>query len=255
MAKGDRYRAAVDQLLPVPGAVDPAAAHAAADRPPPPGRPWVMVNMVTSVDGATAVDGVSAGLGGPPDKEVFSAVRAVADVILVAAGTARAEGYGPPRTSAPRRAERVARGQAPFPRLGLVSRSLRLDPAAPLFAEAPEPPLVYTVASAPVARRQALEPVAEVVELGSELVDVTDLVADLHRRGVTVVLAEGGPGLNGQLLAADLVDELDVTIAPLVVGGASTRLAVGGTARVTGMELAHLWHAEGVLLARYLRVR
>ncbi len=244
----------VRQLLPEPADVDVAAAHAAATRPAPPDRPWVMINMVASADGATAVDGVSAGLASPADKVVFSALRAVADVILVAAGTTRAEGYGPPRTPADRRAERAARGQAPFPRVALVSRSLDLDPGGSLFTEAPEPPLVYTGDGAPPARRRALEPVAEVVVVGpGHDVDLVALLADLHGRGARLVLAEGGPQLNGQLLAADVVDELDVSISPLLVGGSSARLAHGPDRTPTPMALAHLWEADGMLFGRYVR--
>lgn len=240
-------------LLPQPGPVHPATAHAAADRPPPAQRPWVLVNMVASADGATAVEGVSGGLGGPADKEVFSALRAVADVILVAAGTARAEAYGPPKTPSDRRAERADRGQTPYPRLALVTGSLDLDPASPMFTDAPEPPLVYTVPGAPDQRRVALAPVAEVVDAGTDRVDLAAVLADLHRRGAATVLCEGGPGLIGQLVAADLVDELDLTTSPLLVGGDSRRVAVGPAARPAALVLAHLWEDDGTLFARYVR--
>ncbi len=243
---------AVRQLLPEPAEIDPVAAHAAASRPAPADRPWVLVNMVASIDGATAVEGVSGGLGGPADKAVFSAIRAVADVILVAAGTARAEGYGPPRTTAPRRDERVARGQAPVPRLALVTRSLDLDPAA--FADATERPLVFTVDDAPADRRAALDRVAEVVTMGDHDVDLAAALVDLRGRGAGVVLVEGGPGFNGQLVAAGLVNELDLSLAPLLVGGVSARLSHGALlGPPQAMDLAHLWDADDVLFARYVR--
>jgi riboflavin-specific deaminase-like protein len=241
-------------VLPEPAEIDPAAAHAAALRPAPLDRPWVLVNMVASVDGATAVDGVSGDLGGPDDKAVFSAIRSVADVILVGAGTVRAEGYGPPRTTAQRRGERVARGQAPFPRLAVVSRSLDLDPTAAMFGDAAEHPIVFTVADAPADRRTALERVAEVVAIGDHDVDLGAVLVDLHGRGVGVVLGEGGPSLNGQLVAANLVDELDMTLAPTLLGGHSARLAHGAVPVARqAMALAHLWEADGVLFARYVR--
>lgn len=242
------------QLLPSPAAdVDPAAAHAAADRTAPDGRPWVLLNMVTSVDGATAVDGRSGELGGEADLEVFSAIRAVADVIVAAAGTARIEGYGPPRTPPARRAERVARGQREYPRLALVTRTLDLDPGLSMFTEAVERPLVFTVESAPEDRAAALAEVAEVVRFPGSSVDPTDVVAHLHDLGARVVLVEGGPSLNGALLDADLVDEIDVTFAPATVGGTSPRLATGAHERVRDLRLAHLWEQDGVLLARYVR--
>lgn len=242
------------QLYPHPDEVDPAAAHASALRPRPPGRPWVMLNMVTSVDGATAVDGTSGALGGPADKVVFSAVRAVADVILVAAGTARAESYGPPRTPGARRAERVDRGQAPYPRLALVTRSLDLDPGSAMFTDAPEPPLVYTVADAPGHRRAALDGVAELVAAGTGDVDLSRVMADLDSRGVDIVLAEGGPVLNGQLVAAELVDEVNVSIAPALAAGDSARLAHGARpSEPQALDVAHLWESDGLLFARYVR--
>lgn len=245
----------VRQLLPEPADIDPAAAHAAAQRPAPPSRPWVLINMVASVDGATALDGVSGGLGSPADKAVFSAIRAVADTILVAAGTARAESYGPPKTSAERRAERVNRGQSPYPRLALVSRSLDLDPAATMFSEAPERPLVFTVSNAPAPRRAALTEVAEVVNMDGldGGVDLAKMMAYLQDLGAHTVLAEGGPGLNGQLVAAGLVDELDLSLSPMLVGGDSARLAHGGRAKAEPLTLAHLWEADGLLFARYVR--
>lgn len=244
---------AVRQLLPVPAEVDPVTAHAEALRPAPADRPWIALNMVASVDGATAVDGVSGGLGGPADKEVFRALRAVADVILVAAGTVRAEGYGPPRTAPDLRAQRAERGQAPYPRLAIVSGSLDLDEASAAFVDAPEPPLVLTHEASPAARRRALAPVAEVVTVGGEAVAPDALVAALHQRGVGTVLCEGGPSLNGQLLAAGLVDEINLTISPLLAGGRSARVAVGPPAGPTPLSLAHLWAADAVLLARYVR--
>lgn len=254
----------VRQLLPEPAEVDPAAAHAAAVRSRRGPRPWVLANMVASVDGATAIGGRSGGLSGPADKAVFSALRSVADVILVAAGTARAEGYGPPRTPPSRRAERVHRGQTPYPRLALVSRSLDLDPSGALFTAAPEPPLVFTVASAPADRRAALDPVADVVTLdrptgdadgadGADDVDLQGALDHLGTLGNQVVLCEGGPELLGQLVAAELLDEIDLTLAPRLVAGSSTRVAHATEEVVADLDLAHLWESDGVLFARYVR--
>lgn len=241
------------QLLPVPADIDPAVEHAAAARPAPDGRPWVALNMVASVDGATAVAGVSGGLGGPADKEVFRALRAIADVIVVAAGTVRAERYGPPRTTPEHQAARVARGQTPFPRLAIVSGSLDLDATSSVFTEAPEPPLVLTGDHPPDDRVHALDAVAEVVRLGPSGVSMTDALAAIGALGHRVVLCEGGPSLNGQLLAAGLVDEINLTVSPMLVGGDSLRVAVGPDGLPTTLELAHLWVDGSVLLARYVR--
>jgi riboflavin biosynthesis pyrimidine reductase len=243
----------VRQLLPLPGPVDPVAAHAACDRPAPEGRPWVLVNMVASVDGATAIDGRSGGLGGAGDRAVFRAIRGIADVILVAAGTVRAESYGPPRTAPGVRAQRIARGQQPHPRLAIVSRSLDLDPTAALFQEASEAPLIFTTADAPGDRRGALAAVAEVQEAGETSVDLARALAALWRHGARTVLAEGGPRLNGQLLGLGLVDEVDLTTAAILAGGDAARFAVGAPPVGTHVELAHLWEQDGDLFARYVR--
>lgn len=247
---------AVRQLLPHPtDAIDPVAEHARAERPAPAQRPWTLLNMVASVDGATAVDGVSGGLGGEADRAVFRALRAVADVILVAAGTVRAEGYGPPRTSTELQAERTARGQTPFPRIAIVSRSLELDPSAPVLAEAPEPVLVLTGDDAPPERRAALDAVAEVRTVGRSGVDLERALGLLHELGHRTVLCEGGPTLNGALLDADLIDEVDLTISPQLVGGDALRLIAGAAPARRPLALAHLWHddVDDLLFARYVR--
>ncbi|MEO6629803.1 MAG: pyrimidine reductase family protein [Aquihabitans sp.] len=243
----------VRQLLPLSADIDPAHAHAAAARSRADERPWVIANMVASADGATTVTGLSAGLSSPADKAVFSALRAVADVIVVGAATVRSEGYGPPRTPTDRQAERLERGQRRYPRLAVVSRSLDLDPDSPMFVAADEPPLVLTVSDAPPEKRAALADRAEVVELGLGSVEPGPILDALAERGARVVLTEGGPNLLGQFIAADLLDELNLTISPLLAGGTSSRVASAPQSVNQPMNLAHLWEAEGVLLARYVR--
>ncbi|MFN8018309.1 MAG: pyrimidine reductase family protein [Acidimicrobiales bacterium] len=242
------------QLLPRPlDHVDPAEAlHALAAEAV---GLVLALNMVASIDGATAVAGRSGGLGSPSDKAVFRALRDAADVILVAAGTARAEGYGPPRTSPEAQAIRVAAGRAPHPRIAVVSASLDLDPTTTMFREAPEPPLVLTSDDADAARAKALGEVAEVVRLGRGLVAPEALVAALRDRGVGPVICEGGPTLNGMLVAAGVVDRVHLTTAPMMVGGSSLRVAVGAEERVLDFELASLWWApdDEALFARYDR--
>lgn len=248
-----RYRAGVRQLLPEPTDIDPFEAHALATRPTPEGRPWIALNMVTSVDGAIAVSGRSGGLGSDADRAVFRAIRAVGDVIIAAAGTVRAEQYGPPRPTEAVRAARVARGQAPYPRMVVVSGSLDLDVTTSLFTEAIERPLIYTGSDAPAERRAALEAVADVEVAGGHRVDLSAMAAHLASLGVRTAVVEGGGHLNGQLLAANLVDELNLTISPLLVGGGAPRALVSDAEHPRRLELAHLWEAEGTLLARYVR--
>jgi riboflavin-specific deaminase-like protein len=245
----------VRELLPVEAAdVDPVAVYAADLRPPPPGRPWVLVNMISSVDGATAIDGRSGSLGGPGDKRVFSAVRAVADVILVGAGTVRAEGYGPPRPNPERRTERQARGQAPAPRLAVCTVSLDLDLESPLFTEAEQPPLVFTTETSDPSRRAAAAAVAEVVVAGGRSVDLVLALGELGTRKVGTVVAEGGPTLNGHLVAGQLVDEFCLSLAPVLAGGRSHRVAVGDPLDApTSMRLDRMLEEDGYLFLRYVR--
>jgi riboflavin biosynthesis pyrimidine reductase len=228
-------------------------AYAEVDRQAPAGRPWVLVNMVATADGGTAIDGRSGPLGGPPDRKVFPNIRAVADVVLAAAGTVRAESYGPPRTPEHLRAQRAARGQTEVPRLAIVTSSLDLDPRWELFTAAEIPPLVVTTVDAPAERRAALEPVAQLVTAGEGRVDLPDALAQIADAGARIVVGEGGPSLNGQLLAGDMVDELCLTVAPLAIGGASARIAHGPDLPPRGLALAHVLEEDGVLFLRYVR--
>ena len=182
------YGRRVRRIHPEPiGDIDPAEVVLDDDRPAPPGRPWVLVNMVTSVDGATTVGGRSGKLSGPVDRRVFRALRGCADMILVGAGTVRAEDYRPPRTPEDTIAtKRSIDGQDARPRLVVVSASLDLDPEAPLFADREStdpPPIVATVTTAPAERRARLEPVAEVMACGETCVDLTGLLAVLDDIG------------------------------------------------------------------------
>jgi riboflavin-specific deaminase-like protein len=243
----------VRQILPVPlEAVDPAEAY--ADMPSPEGRPGVRVNMVVSVDGATAVSGRSGGLGSPADHRVFHLLRALSDVVLVGAGTVRVERYGPARAPEQIAAARREAGRTPVPRIAVVSGSLQLDLEGRLFREAhPEArPIVLTSASCPSERRAAVEEVAEVVVAGEERVDLARAIAALGERGARSVLCEGGPVLNGGLAAAGLLDELCITIAPSIVAGSSRRAIAGP--ELPGppeMTLLAMLEEDGQLFLRY----
>jgi riboflavin biosynthesis pyrimidine reductase len=246
----------MQRLWPDPAEIDDVAALIAAEaRPAPADRPWLLVNMVSSLDGAIAIGGRSGGLGGPADKAVFSALRGIADVILVGAGTARAEGYGPPRPTDATRAARVARGQASAPRLALVTRSLDLDLATPMFTEADERPYVITSGGADPVRRAAVGEVAELVVTGDAEVDLPAALAALGAAGAGVITAEGGPRLNGDLLDHGLVDEWDLTLSPLLVGGDAARAIVGAPPVAHAFRLARLLEGDGLLLGRWIRER
>lgn len=220
---------------------------------------WLAINMVTSIDGATAVDGVSGSLGGDADRAVFLALRGVADVVLVGSGTVRAERYRRARLDEAVRSRRVARGQQPTPRIAVVSNAGDLDLDLPLFADGPEEtrPLVLVArSSVEPARRRRLEAVAEVVETDGTRVDLPAAVAALARDVGPVVVCEGGPVLNGLLAGHDLVDEWCLTLAPTLVSGGSTRAAVGADLPTPhAMSLDRLWRQGDELLLRYLRTR
>lgn len=244
----------MQRLWPEPGAVDDVGALVAAEQRSPHGsRPWLLVNMVASLDGAITIEGRSGGLGGEADRQMFFALRHVADVILVGAGTARAEDYGPTRAGDEVRAARSSRGQAALPRLALVTRSVDLDPGARVFGDPGNRPYVITHVGAPADRVAALSEVAEVVQLGDGEVDLEAALRRLRDDGAAVVTCEGGPALNGDLIAHDLVDEWALTIAPLLVSGDAGRSSRGPVPDPRRFELARLLEADGELLGRWLR--
>jgi 5-amino-6-(5-phosphoribosylamino)uracil reductase len=156
---------------------------------------------------------------------------------------------------------RAARGQAPAPRIAVVSGSLSIDPAARLLAEADpgEGPLVLTTTAAPADRRANLAAAgAEVLDVpagAGGAVDVAAALTVLGQRGAAVVLCEGGPTLNGQLVAADLVDEWCLTLGPVLVGGTSDRAAVGPPVGApTGLHLDRVAAGDdGTCCLRYVR--
>jgi len=233
---------------------DVAELYAADQRPSPVDRPWVISNMIASIDGAAALDGVSGGLGGPGDKVVFSALRSVADIIVAAAGTVRAEGYRPPRTPEAQQARRVARGQQAVPRIAVVTGTLDLDLGGPLFGESPTRPIVITGTRPSPEQLARASEVADVIVAGGDRVDLGDALRRLGTLGARVVLCEGGPSLNGQLVAHDLIDECCVTISPLLAGGDAARIMHGvapGVARP--MRLARVLAEGDMLLLRYVR--
>jgi riboflavin biosynthesis pyrimidine reductase len=217
-------------------------------------RPWVRANMIASADGAASLGGRAGGLAGPADRMVFALLRSLADVILVGAGTVRAERYRPVRA-----AEvwpRLRQGRAPTPTIAVLSRALALDPQGPLLADAPADArtIVLTTEAAPANRRAAAARYADVIVAGESLVTTAAALDTLAARGLTRVLAEGGPNLLGRIAADALLDEICLTFSPLLAGGETGRiLAVpawpGPPAR---LSLAHVLEDDGYLLCRYL---
>ncbi|WP_144711555.1 pyrimidine reductase family protein [Curtobacterium pusillum] len=226
--------------------------------------PWLRVNFVTTLDGSATGgdDGLSGSLGGPDDLRVFDLLRRVADVVLVAAGTVRDEGYGPMVLHDDDVAWRRAHGLPDHPVFAIVSGSLSLDPASRVFTEAPVRPVLLTSAAAASSGSSAVEAlsrVADVVPCSNEAdpdtLDVALLRDELVARGLGTIHCEGGPSFFGALAAADLVDELTLTVDPSLEGGAGRRI-VRGSAQTRRMRPAHVLRGEGdVLLTRWVRAR
>ena len=218
-------------------------------------RPWVRVNFVSTIDGsAVGADGRSGSISSAADRAVFDVLRRLCDAVLVAAGTVREEGYGAMRVDDATVAWRRRHGLHDHPVFVIASRSLDLDPASPVFADAPVRPIVATVAAAPARRRAALAEVADVVDCGDDELDPAALLAALATRGISDVLCEGGPSFFGAMLAADAVDELCITIAAELAAGDGPRIAHGAAAG-RDMRLAHVLRGGSDLLLRYVRDR
>ena len=215
--------------------------------------PGVRMNFVTSVDGAVEIEGRSAGLGNPADKKVFGLLRQYPDALLVGAGTLRREGYNAVRLDPSRRAWREARGLDAYPRLIVISRRLELDPTYKAFTEAPRRPIILTSEDAPPDRVTALSVVADVVASGLGTVDLRSCFAALRERGIARILSEGGPQLFGSLTAVDLVDEVCLTVSPLLAGPGAGRITAGPPSSVRDLALAHILYAEDAMLLRYAR--
>lgn len=217
-----------------------------------PGTKWLRANMVASADGAGFLEGRSGGLSSAADRHLFGLLRVLCDVVLVGAGTARIEGYRPAR-----RREELAglrAGRTATPPIALVSRSLDLDPGAALFAGAPPDArtIVITCEASPAGRRASLARAADVIVAGDGAVDLDAALAALRDRGLGRVLCEGGPRLLGDIAAAGLLDELSLTISPLLAGPGAIRITTGEGFAARPLTLAHVLLDDGYLFCRYL---
>jgi riboflavin biosynthesis pyrimidine reductase len=213
---------------------------------------WLRVNFVASADGAAYIDGRSGGLSSPADMQVFGILRVLADVVLAGAGTARVEEYKPARRRPSLAALREGRPAAPP--IALVTRTLGLNLASPLFADAPHDARTIVItcdSSSPELRAQTAK-VADVIVTGDETVDLPAAVAALAERGLTRVLCEGGPHLYGDLSAAGLVDELCLSLSPTLAGTGAGRIISGEHADARPLTLRQVIAAEdGFLFCRY----
>jgi riboflavin biosynthesis pyrimidine reductase len=240
-----------------PGAVlsDPLEPYARVDRVRPDGRCWVMAHMVGGLDGSAAIGGRVGELSTTPDAELFTLMRALADVVLVGAETVRREGYGPVRLPPDRVAARRAAGRPDTPPLAVVTRSLDLDWSARAFAAAPPESrtLVVTCQAAEPGRRDRARAVADVIIAGQDRVDPGQAMTQLAGRGYRVVLCEGGPTWLGELVATGWLDELCLTIAPLM-GGDPLPVSVSPPgAPLAQFTLRHVLQGGDTLFLRYER--
>jgi 5-amino-6-(5-phosphoribosylamino)uracil reductase len=218
--------------------------------------PYLRANMVGSLDGAARHDGKSAPLSSEGDMRIFGVLRALADVVLVGAETVRQEGYRPARAREVFAGRRAADGQTPAPAIAVISRGLDLDFSLPLFTGPVTPTLVLTGSAAPAERLDAARAAGAVVVVagGDEGVDPATAVRELAALGHLRLLIEGGPRVLAQFAAADALDELCLTVAPVVTGGSAPRIMNGptvpGPARFTPLSVLE---EDGFLFTRYGR--
>lgn len=225
------------------------------DRVRPEGGAWVVANMVGGLDGTAAIGGRVGALTGGADATLFRRLRALADVVVVGAETVRAEGYGPVRLADDLVAERTAAGRPPVPPIAVVSGSLRLDWEGPLFAAAASPTIVATTpaaAASEAGRRAARHAELLCIEpVGGGGVSVPGLLGALADWGHEVVLCEGGPALLGELVAAGRLDELCLTVAPVVGGDPLPVVRTPAGAPLHHFALRHVGADDGALFLRY----
>ncbi len=244
--------------------------YAYPDEPARAGRPWIRANMVASADGAATASGRSGGLSGEADRAVFGVLRALADVVLVGAGTVRAEAYRPARV-----AERWAwlrEGRPAAPPIAVLSRSLDLGQGCALLTGTTgrtgttgltgttgrARTIVITVQAAPADRKAAVARDAELIIAGEDSVDLRSAISALAAMGHRRILTEGGPHLLEEIIEAGLLDELCLTISPLLAGSGAGRIVQGRPADAERpglgpMSLAHVLEDQGYLLCRYVR--
>ncbi|MET7761049.1 pyrimidine reductase family protein [Streptomyces sp. NPDC005336] len=236
-----------------------ADAYAYPERPQGPHGAFLRANMVSSLDGAAHHDGRSQPLSSATDMRIFGVLRGLADAVVVGAETVRREGYRPARAREAFAERRAALGQPPVPAIAVISASLDLDFSLPLFTEPLVPTLVITGGRAPADRVDAARKAGAEVVLtgvrGSGRVDAAPIVTALAERGYTRLLTEGGPKLLGQFTAAGVLDELCLSLAPLIAAGDAARI-VNGPALMEPerFALASVLEEAGFLFTRYRRI-
>jgi riboflavin biosynthesis pyrimidine reductase len=218
---------------------------------PPGNARWVRANMVVAVDGAASLDQTSATLSGAADKKVLGILRALCDVVLVGAGTARTEAYESVKIGPVRAEIRARHGLSASPPIAVVTGALDLDLTTALFTQADARTIVVTTSAAPAAALEAAREVADVI-VHERDVDLALLLDQLAERGLHRVLTEGGPGLLGDLLAARLIDELCLTVSPTLVADPGEHRLTRQLPEPVNLELAGTLVDAGFVFLRYL---
>jgi riboflavin-specific deaminase-like protein len=204
-------------------------------------RPYLAINMVTTVDGRAALNGSAVGIGSASDKHLMRELRAEADVVLHGAGTVRADPLSA-RVPAEMVEQRLAHGLSPQPLGAIITRSGNLPQKHPYYDSAT---LIYITTDHPIA---VSAPTVEVCRVQT----VEQAIRDLGRHGARRVLCEGGPTLNAALFEANLVDEIFLTIAPKLIGGENPLTIIKGIALATiPLELRSLVEHQGELFVHY----
>lgn len=212
----------------------------------------VRANMIFSADGAAAFGGRAGPLSCPTDQRLLNILRGLADVVLVGAGTARAENYGPVRLSDAARARRHHEGRAEPPPIAVVSRSGELPPR--LFSNPDQPPILVTCART-AAQQDPDDDRQYVMVAGEDSVDVSRAVAMLREQGMHHILCEGGPTLLDELVEADAVTEICVTLAPKLAASqpVGQRTHPARLPTPVTMRLEHALVCDGYLYLKYCR--
>jgi riboflavin biosynthesis pyrimidine reductase len=236
---------------------DPLSPYLAVDRSRPRHECWVMGHMVAGIDGTAAVGGRVGALSTRSDQSLFRGMRQLADIVMVGAETVRLEGYGAVRLGEHAREQRRRLGKPPTPPVAVVSRSLEFDWSTPVFANAPEhaPTHLITCSAAGPARRAEAERFATVIVAGEDRVDPAQALQALAKLGHRVVICEGGPTWLGELVAADRLDELCLSISPLMGGDRLPVCITPPGAGISEFALKGTLVEENTLFLRYEKDR
>ena len=218
-------------------------------------RPFVRFNFVSSLDGSAQYDGLSEGLGSPADARAFALMRRLASVILVGAGTVRAEGYAGPLVDEQSQQWRTAHGLPAHPVLAIISRGLNIEPDAEVLRQSPAPVLLFTTVPVTAELTRRYPQHVQLVQLTERghWCNASQVVEELHGRGLGFIHAEGGPHVFGQFVAQDMVDSLCLSFTPLLVAGTGTRITRATEQAKVRLPLHSVLEEDGTLLTEYRR--